>query len=78
MYDHAQGVTQDIDLAIEWYSKAAMQNHMVAENNLGVIYATGKGVNRDFDEAYKWYLRSAEIRFAVAQVQLRPYVRSWI
>ena len=33
---------------------------MIAQNNLGTMYATGEGVPRDLVEAYKWFTLAAE------------------
>lgn len=40
---------------MHWFRKAAEQEHLWAQHNLGVLYEKGKGVKPDLAEAYKWY-----------------------
>lgn len=51
--------TADYPLAIEWYLKAAEQNHVLAQFNLGVMYANGQGVLPSEHEAEIWFDRAA-------------------
>lgn len=60
MYEHGQGVGQDIGKAFDWYSKAAEQGHMLAQHSLGHLYEEGKGVERSPKTALEWYRRSLE------------------
>ena len=53
-YDTGQGVPQDYEEAVKWYSRAAEKGHAYAQHNLGVMYATGQGVAKDYIEAHKW------------------------
>jgi len=48
--------------AVFWYTKAADQDHAIAQNNLGVIYSTGhRGMTKkDWAEALHWYMRAAQ------------------
>jgi len=50
------------DLAIHWYSEAALAGHAIAQNNLGVLYATGhRGrVEKQPAEALAWFKHGAE------------------
>ncbi|MBK8568744.1 MAG: sel1 repeat family protein [Nitrosomonadales bacterium] len=43
MYEKGQGVTQDYQQAVSWYSKAAKQKHVSAQLNLGFLYNNGLG-----------------------------------
>jgi TPR repeat protein len=40
---------------VSWYRKAAEQGNAKAQNNLGIIYATGKGVPQDYVIAHMWF-----------------------
>lgn len=40
--------------AVYWYSLAARCGNLVAQLNLGDLYARGVGVERDFVQAYLW------------------------
>ena len=55
MYGHGEGVIQSDEEAVEWYRKAAQQDHVIAQFNLGARYANGKGVVQNNEEAIKWY-----------------------
>ncbi len=38
MYKHGRGVRPDLEKAIAWYTKAAEQGYVLAQNDLGVMY----------------------------------------
>ena len=46
--------------AVKWYRKAAEQGYVMAQYNLGVMYALGQGVPPDYVEAYAWSLLAEE------------------
>ena len=50
-----QGVTQDFEVAVEWYRKAADQGIANAQINLGFMYEKGQGVTQDYVQAHMWY-----------------------
>jgi TPR repeat protein len=54
LYLDGQGVPQDLDQAIKWFTRAAQQDYDKAQLNLGAMYASGKGLKRDYVQAYKW------------------------
>jgi TPR repeat protein len=66
----ASPVPQDYAQALEWYLKAAEQNHRLAQFNLGQMYAQGQGVARDDRAAVIWMRRAAEGGDAGAQFNL--------
>lgn len=57
----AGGVQPNSNHAIYWYEIAANQGHVIAQNNLGVIFSTGhRGrMAKDWPEALHWYMKSA-------------------
>mgnify|MGYP001557592173 CR=1 FL=1 len=65
-----EGPSQDYPRAIEWYSKAANQNHPLAQFNLGIMYANGQGVKQNHQEAEIWFGKSARLGDAGAQHRL--------
>ena len=46
--------------AAEWFLRAANQNCVLAQLNLGVLYQRGLGVPLDYAEAYKWFMLAAK------------------
>lgn len=50
--------------------QSAQKGNPVAQNNLGVMYATGNGTAKDFVAAAQWYEKSAGQGYAVAQHNL--------
>lgn len=68
----ANGAPINTERAIHWYMEASLQGHPIAENNLGVLFATGhKGrIARQPAEAMHWYKISSEKGFANAQFHL--------
>jgi len=69
MYYHGEGVRDDA-AAARWYRTAAEQNHLLAQNNLGLLYQEGRGVEQDDASAVEWYRKAAEQGLATAQGNL--------
>ena len=53
-YDNGQGVPQDYQEAVRWYTLAAEQGLALAQFNLGFRYANGEGVPQDDMLAHMW------------------------
>ena len=66
----AGGIHPDYDMAVRWYTVAALHGHPGAQNNLGVLYLKGKGVPQDYAESTRWYRLSANQGFPRAQAML--------
>jgi uncharacterized protein len=49
-----EGVRQDYSAAVRWFRQAAEQGVAAAQNDLGVMYASGKGVPKNVILAYMW------------------------
>jgi len=64
------GVPQDSEEAVRWYRLAADQGHMIAQSNLGSMYANGTGVPEDDAEAVRWYRAAADQGYANSQYML--------
>ena len=47
MYRDGRGVDKYLSIAVEWYRKAAKQDHADAQNNLGLMYEYGDGVDKN-------------------------------
>jgi len=69
-YGTAEGGSQDLGQAAQWYRKAAEQNHSLAQFNLGLMYAKGEGVPPNEAEAAKWIRKAAYQGDAAAQFNL--------
>ena len=59
----------DVD-ALKWASLAANHGHVLAQYNLGIMYASGRGAPQDEVEATKWYRLAAEQGYVLAQSSL--------
>jgi TPR repeat protein len=60
-YQEGLGVDKDMDVAVQWYKKAAAKGVVNAMEILGYTYANGlHGTEEDYCEARKWYLDAAE------------------
>lgn len=69
-YSSGYGVKKDVNLAFEWYSKAAEQNNPAALNNLAVCYKYGKGTEIDMTKTACYYEKSAKLGNITAQKNL--------
>lgn len=70
MYERGYGVPQNNLKAVKWLRKAADQNLVEAQYNLGSRYESGQGVTQDYSEAVDWFRKAAEQGFAGAQKNL--------
>ena len=64
------GTAQDPAKAVEWFRKAADQEHAEAQYELGKCYAEGVGVDQDPAEAVAWFRKAAEQGDAEAECEL--------
>ncbi len=53
------GMRKNNARALQWFRKAAEENHNRARYFLGVMYANGQGVTRDAVQAVAWYHKAA-------------------
>ena len=70
IFHTGKGKKKDLGKALEWYEKAAKNNHPVALNNIGVFYEQGLYVGKSSKKAAKWYKESAEWGYPYAQYNL--------
>jgi len=70
MHYQGEGLPKNLELAAQWYRRAAVQGNRDAQYNLAVAYAFGEGVPQDDVEAVSWYRRAAERGSAIAQYSL--------
>ena len=69
-HERGEGVPQDCEKAVEWYTKAAHQGHAGAQYNLGIMYDSGQCVSENHAEAIKWYTKAAEQNIVESQYNL--------
>lgn len=66
LYQMGTGVKQDGPKALDWYEKAAAQNHAVAWNNLGTLFRSGlPGIPPNAAESRRCYERAHALGFTV-------------
>ena len=60
-YDRGEGVEQDYEQAIYWYTLSAEQGNHKAQNNLAYLYVNGNdfGIEQDFQKALYWLEKAA-------------------
>jgi hypothetical protein len=66
-----RGATVNLTEAMRWYKSAAERGHLIAQNNLGLLYRDGQGVARDPAEAYKWLTLAADSKYSRAESNLQ-------
>ena len=74
-YAEGYGVPQNVNIAIEWYLKAAKQNDDTSQYNLAHLYYEGKLVEQNYSEAFKWYRKAAELGDAESQCKVGYFYR---
>lgn len=65
-----RGVPQDNQRAFYYFSKAAHQGDVLAQNEIAYMYAAGKGTPRNQALAFDWYKQAATHGLASAQYNL--------
>ncbi len=60
---------------IYWYTKASLQNHAVACNNLAPFYERGIGVKQNIKKALQLYKKSAELGYDYGKKNYKLMVR---
>ena len=70
MYGNGQGVPQNNEIALKWFTLAADQGNSSAQNCLGAIYADGRGIRKNEETAVNWYRKSAEQGYDWGQFKL--------
>jgi len=63
-------VARDYQGAMQWWEKAAENEHARAQNGLGVLYRDGDLGEPDATRAAEWFRRSAENGYAFAMFSL--------
>jgi TPR repeat protein len=69
-FANGDGVARDYKQAVDCYQKAANENHIEAQYQLGLLYWQGRGVPRNEAIALQWLRRAAEQGHAGAQYQV--------
>ena len=59
MYEEGLGVSQQLDVAVGWYEKAAASGSMQANHNLGMIFAEGRGAAQSWVRALRYFEEAA-------------------
>jgi TPR repeat protein len=59
MYEEGLGVSQQLDVAVGWYEKAAASGSMQANHNLGMIFAKGRGTPQSWVRALRYFEKAA-------------------
>ncbi|MCA6070472.1 MAG: sel1 repeat family protein [Endomicrobium sp.] len=68
-------VKQNYIEALKWFQKAAANESVVAQYNLGVMYYRGLGVVQpNYTEALKWFQKAAEKGHVGAQRVLKEWI----
>ena len=70
MYHEGEGVSQDYNIALDWFRQAADEGHAFAQFTLGIMYYNGEGVDKDYKEALIWYKKAADQGYNQAQYNL--------
>lgn len=60
------GIAQDLDEALKWETKAALQGDPEAQYDVGLSYS----VRGNYQKAMEWYLKASEQNYAQAQLYI--------
>lgn len=77
MYENGEGVEQDFNEAIKWYSQAAAAGSVDAMYNIGVLCYNGTGVEEDEPQAVRWWIKAAGMDEESSQTMLVQIGVDW-
>lgn len=63
--------SEDDELAVAWYQKAAAQGEAGGEFGLGQMYLKGEGVKKDFEQGRMYIQRAADKNYLNAAILMR-------
>ncbi|KAG0256376.1 hypothetical protein DFQ27_005762 [Actinomortierella ambigua] len=66
----SEHVVQDVQLAFQWYLKAAEHGQRDAQNSVGDAYYHGRGTEQNQQKAVEWFTKSANNGSACGQYSL--------
>lgn len=66
-YRKGDGVKQDIQQALEWYTQSAGHGNASAQYQLALMYDQGEGLEQNRKEAWRWYKAAADQGHQLAQ-----------
>ena len=69
-YYFGNGVEQDYEQALYWFTQSAEKGNAQAQCNLGIMYEYGQGTAQDYEKAVEWYQKAADQGNALAQTNL--------
>jgi len=69
-YSFGEGVAKDLQMAFDYFRKAAESNYAPAQYKLGVAYAYAEGTSMDLSQSAHWYERAALQGHSIAQRNL--------
>jgi hypothetical protein len=70
IYYDGIGTRKNNATALEWFTRAAEQNHAAAQYYLGKMYAGGQGTKRNYNTALLWYGKAADGGFDQAHGEM--------
>ena len=72
---NGNGVEQNREEAVKWYTLAAEAGHAAAQYNLAFCYRYGMGIAQDYEEAAKWFRLAAAQGDSAAEEALKEMAR---
>ncbi|MBQ3577504.1 MAG: SEL1-like repeat protein [Firmicutes bacterium] len=70
IFDKGDGIGEDKEEAVRWFTKAAELGNDNAQADLGYHYDQGDGVPQDYEKAAKWYLKAANAGHMISQYNI--------
>lgn len=64
------GKQEDPEMALQWYRRAAAQDHVLAQHNIGNVYFSGTGVEQSDTDAVHWWQLAANAGDTVPMYRL--------
>ena len=75
LYYNSKGAGHNVDSALYWIEKAALQGDVKAAGNLGFLYSAASDIQHDYSLAFKWLEKAADAGLPTSFTQLGDLYR---
>jgi TPR repeat protein len=70
MYRQGECISQNYELAMAWFQKAASSGDIYVQYSIGCMYKNGLGVSQDYKLAMEWYQKAASDKYDFSQLYI--------
>ena len=65
---------ENYEKAARTWKQAADQGHIIASNNIGLMYLRGQGIERDYEQAYNYFMKGHKAGYEECTFNLQSMI----